>query len=203
MIWREKRVLLIVLGLLLLANTLFFFTYRVQYVSRLQDLDARQEQAEAQLDQARNARVTAEQQLAAYKKVQADLQVLYNERWSTPMQRLTALIDEVKRLAAASHLQPPSYSFTTGESKQVSTVPSTKGSVGTTTVGIAFTVQGTYEQVRRLINLLELSDQFVIIDAISLGANGTAADKVLTLNIRLKTLFKDVRTNAPAANRQL
>ncbi|HEY4642820.1 MAG TPA: GspMb/PilO family protein [Thermoanaerobaculia bacterium] len=201
MIWREKRVLLIVLGLLLLANTIFFFTYRVQYVSRLQDLDARQEQAQAQLDQARNARSTGEQQLAAYKKVQADLQVLYNERWATPMQRLTALIDEVKRLAAASHLQPPSYAFTSGESKQVSANP-VKGAIGTTTVGIAFTVQGSYEQVRRLINLLELSDQFVIIDGISLAASG-ATDKMLTLNIRLKTLFRDVRTNAPAANRQM
>ena len=205
MIWREKRVLLIVLGLLLLANTVFFFTYRVQYVSRLQDLDSRQEQAQAQLDQARNASITAEQQLAAYKKVQADLQVLYNERWSTPMQRLTALIDEVKRLAAASHLQPPSYAFTTTESKPLvgATGPSTKGSIGTTTVGIAFTVQGTYEQVRRLINLLELSDQFVIIDGISLASDGSGSDKTLTLNIRLKTLFRDVRTNAPAANRQL
>jgi hypothetical protein len=204
MIWREKRVLLIVLGLLLLANTVFFFTYRVQYVSRLQDLDARQEQVQAQLEQARNARVTAEQQLAAYKKVQADLQVLYNERWSTAMLRLTALIDEVKKLAAASHLQPPSYAFSTGASKQASTDQSaTKGSIGTTTVGIAFTVQGTYEQVRRLINLLELSDQFVIIDGISLGANGAAADKILTLNIRLKTLFRDPRTTVPAANRQL
>jgi hypothetical protein len=202
MIWREKRVLLIVLGLLLLANTIFFFTYRIQYVSRLQDLDARQEQAQAQLDQARNARITAEQQLAAYKKVQADLEVLYNERWSTPAQRLTALIDEVKRLAAASHLQPPSYSFSTGESKQVSASP-VKGAIGTTTVGIAFTVQGSYEQVRRLINLLELSDQFVIIDGISLATSGTATDRLLTLNIRLKTLFRDVRTNAPAANRQL
>ena len=51
MIWREKRVLLIVLGLLLLANTIFFFTYRVQYVSRLQDLDARQEQTQTKLEQ--------------------------------------------------------------------------------------------------------------------------------------------------------
>jgi len=207
MIWREKRILLIVLGLLLLANTVFFFTYRVQYVSRLQDLDTRQEQAQAQLDQARNARITAEQQLAAYKKVQADLQVLYNERWSTPMQRLTALIDEVKRLAAASHLQPPSYAFTTTESKPIAGTtsgPSTKGSIGTTTVSIAFTVQGTYEQVRRLINLLELSDQFVIIDGISLASSETiGSDKALTLNIRLKTLFRDPRTNAPAANRQL
>ena len=36
MIWREKRVLLIVLGVLLAANTVFFFTYRVQYKNRLQ-----------------------------------------------------------------------------------------------------------------------------------------------------------------------
>jgi hypothetical protein len=206
MIWREKRVLLIILGLLLLANTVFFFTYRVQYVSRLRDFDTRQEQAQAQLDQAHAARVAAEQQIAAYKKVETDLQVLYNERWSTPMQRLTALIDEVKRLAAASHLQPPSYAFTTTESKPIAGTTSgtpSKGSIGTTTVGIAFTVQGTYEQVRRLINLLELSDQFVIIDGISLASAGTETDKTLTLNIRLKTLFRDVRTNAPAANRQL
>ena len=43
----------------------------------------------------------------------------------------------------------------------------------------------------------------MIIDSISLGASGAATDKILTLNIRLKTLFRDVRTSAPAANRQL
>ncbi len=204
MIWREKRILLIVLGLLLLANTIFFFTYRVQYKSRLQDLDARQAQAAARLDQARHARITTEQQLAAYKKVQSDLQVLYNERWSTALQRLTALIDEVRRLAAASHLEPPSYQFTAGETKNASTVSNTKGSIGTTTVEIAFTVQGTYEQVRRLINMLELSDQFVIIDGISLASTPTASgDKTLTLNIRLKTLFREARTSAPSASKQL
>jgi len=208
MIWREKRILLIVLGLLLLANTIFFFTYRVQYVSRLQDLDARQAQAAARLDQARHARITTEQQLAAYKKVQNDLQVLYNERWSTAMQRLTALIDEVRRLAAASHLEPPSYQFSSGETKNSNVVSNTKGSIGTTTVEIAFTVQGTYEQVRRLINMLELSDQFVIIDGISLTSSPNAsanasAEKTLTLNIRLKTLFRDVRTSAPSASKQL
>ncbi len=204
MIWREKRILLIVLGLLLLANTIFFFTYRVQYVSRLQDLDARQEQEVARLDQARHARITTEQQLAAYKKVQNDLQVLYNERWSTALQRLTALIDEVRRLAAASHLEPPSYQFTSGETKNTNIVTNTKGSIGTTTVEISFTVQGTYEQVRRLINLLELSDQFVIIDGISLASNPTTVgDKTLTLNIRLKTLFRDARTGAPSPSKQL
>jgi hypothetical protein len=199
MIWREKRILLIVLGVLLLANTLFFFTYRVQYVSRLQDLDATKEQAQGRLQQARRARITAEQQLAASKKVQNDLQVLYNERWATPMQRLTTLIDEVKKLSAASHLEPPSYAFSSSETKTTNV----KGSVGTTTVGITYTVQGTYDQVRRLINLLELSDQFVIIDGINLVSNGVAADKTLTLNIRLKTLFRDTRGIAPTANKQM
>jgi Tfp pilus assembly protein PilO len=199
MIWREKRILLIILGVLLLANTVFFFTYRVQYVSRLEDLDGRQEQTKARLAQAQRARITAEQQLAAYKKVQNDLQILYNEHWSTPLLRLTALIDEVKKLAAASHLEPPSYAFSNSETKN----SGTRGSVGTTTVGIAFTVQGTYEQVRRLTNLLELSDQFVIIDGISLASNGATIEKILTLNIRLKTLFRDTRVNAPVANKQL
>jgi hypothetical protein len=79
-----------------------------------------------------------------------------------------------------------------------------RGSIGTTTVEIAFNVQGTYEQTRRLINLLELSDQFVIIDGISLATVGsTTGDKTLSLNIRLKTLFRDVRTNAPAASKKL
>lgn len=202
MIWREKRILLIVLGALLLANTVFFFTYRVQYVNRLQDLDARQEQVQSQLQQAQRTRLTAEQQLASYKKVQTDLQVLYNERWSTPAQRLTLLIDEVRRLAAASHLEPPSYAFTTTETKTIARVTPGSSSVGTTTVGIAFTVGGTYEQVRRLINLLELSDQFVIIDGISL-ASGSSADKTLILNLRLKTLFRDPHGAVTAANRQL
>jgi Tfp pilus assembly protein PilO len=200
MIWREKRILLIVLGVLLLANTVFFFTYRVQYVNRLEDLDAKQEQTKARLQQAHRARITAEQQLAAYKKVQSDLQVLYIKHWATPMERLTALIDEVKKLAAASHLEPPSYAFSSTETKNPNP---TRGSVGATTVGIAFTVQGTYEEARRLINLLELSDQFVIIDGISLASSGASADKTLTLNIRLKTLFRDTRMIAPAANKQL
>ena len=40
MIWREKRTLLFVLGAALLANAIFFFTYRVQYENRLRALDA-------------------------------------------------------------------------------------------------------------------------------------------------------------------
>ena len=42
MIWRERKIPLMVMGVLLLGNVFFFFTYRVQYQSRLHDLDTRQ-----------------------------------------------------------------------------------------------------------------------------------------------------------------
>jgi hypothetical protein len=187
MIWREKRILLIVLGVLLLGNTLFFFTYRVQYQKRLQDLDARLHLSEARLQRAQNERLAAEQQFGAYLQVQQDLQMIYNDRWATEPQRLTALINEVKRLSVASQLVPRTYSFSKSEDRDAAKA----SRIGTNTVMITFTVQGNYQQIRRLINLLELSDQFVIIDSINLAESG-GSDSTLTMNLRLKTLFREL-----------
>lgn len=197
MIWKEKRVLLIVLGVLLAANTVFFFTYRVQYKNRLQSLDERRHQAEEKLQQARAAKTAAEQRYASYLKIQADVQTIYSDEWSTETRRLTALIIEVKRLAVASQLVPKSYSFARTEQK-------IKGAgVDARSVTIAFTVQGNYQQARRLINLLELSRQFVIIDQVGLSSSD---NQVLTLNLFLKTLFRDAapsKEGANAANQEL
>lgn len=195
MIWREKRVLLIILGVLLAANTIFFFTYRVQYESRLSDLASRLDQTKAQLQEARHARVAAEAQLAAYRKAQNDIRQIYDVEWSTEPQRLTSFIGEVMRLGAMSKLAPRTYSFTG---------TATKGPKSTGTnaveVGVAFPVEGTYEQVRRLINLLEVSDQFVIIDQI--GLSSSTGDK-LSVTIRVKTLFRDSAAPPRTSNQEL
>ncbi len=196
MIWREKRVLLIVLGVLLLANIVFFFTYRVRYQSRLQDLDDRLARAETQLEQARTARVRAEQTYRSYKQIETDVDRIYNQHWATQSERLTAMISEVKRLTVASSLVPTTIGFAqtnvevkkqarraAGEPRRVQ-----RDSIGATEVGITFGVQGTYEQVRRLINLLELSEQFVIISQIGLTAREA---QVLDFNIYVKTLFRE------------
>ena len=120
MIWREHRALLTTLGVLLVANAIFFFTYRVQYESFLKALDTRLQQSEDQLQRARNKRQSAERQLASYKKIQADLQALYNTRWATEPQRLTSLINEIKHLAAESQVVPPkTFSFARTEDKEV------------------------------------------------------------------------------------
>jgi len=186
MIWREHRILLIVLGVLLVANAIFFFTYRVQYETRLQALDARLHQSEDDLQRARSKRIAADQTVASYRKVQTDLQTLYNSRWATEPERLTRLYAEIKRLAADSGIaMPKTFAFSRTEDKDMQKT----GGIGTVTVTISFTAQGNYQQLRRLINKLELSNQFVIIDAINLGS-GSSPDN-LTLNVRLKTLFRE------------
>ncbi|MEO8032846.1 MAG: hypothetical protein ABI837_00295 [Acidobacteriota bacterium] len=195
MIWREKRALLFVIGLILAANTIFFFTYRVQYEQRLHDLDSRKAQSEQNLQDAHTARAVTERQLAAFRQVQRDIDEVYNQRWSTQSERLIPLIKEVKRLAAASQLIPPSYSFSRTEPKV-----DQSGALNSTVVGISFAVQGSYQQVRRLINLLELSPQFVIIDSISLTSQN---DQTLNLNLHVKTLFRDPMPPARTASQQL
>jgi hypothetical protein len=67
--------------------------------------------------------------------------------------------------------------------------------LGANEVSITFSVDASYDQIRRMINLLELSQQFVIIEEVSLNSGG---DK--SLNLRLKTLFRD---EAPAAANRL
>jgi len=210
MIWREKRVLLIVLGVLLFANIGFFFTYRVQYQSRLQALDDRLAQAEGQLEQARTARVRAEQTYRSYKQIETDVDRIYNQHWATQSERLTAMISEVKRLTVASSLVPTTVTYSqnaVAAKKQLRGATNAprrvqRDSIGATEVGITFGVHGTYAQVRRLINLLELSDQFVIISQIGLSAR---EGQVLDLNLLIKTLFRedDLRATGPSPNTRL
>jgi len=198
MIWRENRLLLTILAVLLVANAVFFFTYRVQYESRLRALDARLQGAEDQLQRAHNKRMAVEQQVESYKKVQAELQTLYNSRWATEAQRLTTLIHEVKRLGTMTQLDPNAMSFSRVQDRELQR----SGGIGTATVIITFTVHGTYQQIRRLINTLELSNQFVIIDGINL-ASGGANDTNLALNLRLKTVFREPPRSTMMINKKM
>jgi hypothetical protein len=199
MIWKEKRVLLIVLALLLAANAAFFLTYRVQYQTRLDDLDGRLEQAEAQLLNARNLRLRAERNVSSYATVEANVKTVFEQHWSTRQERLTALIGEIKRLGEASGLIPSSYSFDQRTTQATVGLDRTRAeTIGASEVGMSFGVRGTYAQVRRLINLLELSRQFVIIDEVALR---TSDDQSLSLSLHIKTLFRDQQP--PAAGRRL
>jgi Tfp pilus assembly protein PilO len=179
-IWREKKWLLISLGGFLLANALFFVTYRVRYEERVRELDARLDQAQDRLQRARNERAAAEAELRTYQQTVNHIENIYSNIWATSDARLAPLLIEMRQLASASGLRPRSISYRMDTEEK---------DVGATFFEISFGVSGTYAQIRRMINLLELSRQFVIIDELSLSGDATGLN-VLQMNIRLKTLFR-------------
>jgi Tfp pilus assembly protein PilO len=180
MIWREKKWILIGLGAFLLANVLFFVTYRVRYEERVNELNGRLEEAQDRLKKARNERASTEQELTTYQSTVRNVDSIYTDIWSTSNRRLAPLIIEVRQLASRSGLTLNAINYD---------VAAQRKELGASFFVISFAVQGTYAQIRRLINLIELSRQFVIIDEISLSGDAGGAN-VLQMNLQLKTLFR-------------
>lgn len=175
---RTRYIVLTVLGVLLTANVIIFFSYRVRQQERVNELHAKREQLEAQLLDASNVRASKERQLKAYLETIDTVNEVLSKRWATPKERLVPLILEVRSLAEKSRLRPSSISYSATEPTKNSDV---------TTIDISFGVQGSYEQVRKLVHMIEHSRQFVYIDEISLTGS---EESTLQLNLRLKTLFR-------------
>ena len=180
MIWREKRWLLMALGVIFVLNLLFFVTYRVRFQQRVDDLDVRREAVVSELAAARAERASAEKDVKTFTQIVTTIDTVYNEWWGTPQERLVPLLNEMRELARRSELQPPSTSYSQVQNQQDLSEAAT--------LAISFAVRGSYEQVRRLINLIEYSDEFVIIEEIGLASGSDGSN--LVLNIRLKTLFR-------------
>lgn len=186
MMWSENRRLLTILGILLAVNIGFFLTYRVRYQQRVEDLEQRKAKAESDLMRARNERRAVERQAEAYREVESGIQRVYNESWSTPEERLTPLILELRSLARKSDLQPTAVTYNRDDS-----AANAKKTGGATEMTVSFSVTGRYDQVRRLINLIEISRQFVVIDQIGLGDSSTTDGSSVALRISLRTLFRE------------
>jgi len=189
MIWREKRWLLIGLGLFLALNAVFFVTYRVRYEERVRDLDSRLDQTRSDYELARTSRIAAERELAAYKKASADIATVYDDWWATRKERLAPLIVELGDLAQKSGLIPQGRAYAVDESRGPKNVD-----VHASAMTITFSVQGPYSKIRQLINMIELSQHFIIIQQIGLAdasGGGGAPGDTLTLGLSLKTLFRD------------
>jgi Tfp pilus assembly protein PilO len=182
MSFREHRALFSILAIILLANVVFFVTYRVRYGERLESLETRLESVRGDLERARRQRVEAERQLAGFEQIRSNISTVHTEHFSSSEQRLSRLITEIRAMTRQAGLEVSSISYDFSQQKR---------ELDTASMRIDFSVAGSYSQIRRLINLFELSQQFVIIDEISLSG---AAPGVLTLNISLKTIFHQPET---------
>jgi hypothetical protein len=154
------------------AAILYFGLYADRVTTLRQDLVAES----AQLERARVERRELEAARQRVSLNQAAIREFYDERLSTERRRLTRLIGEFKGLAARAGLRPDAISYPKTEIERYSL----------TKKGIVFNVKGTYEGLRRFLNFLDLSDDFVTLEQIGVSANEGAQ---LDLSLTLSALF--------------
>lgn len=181
MTFSRRNIVFGVLGILLVANLVIFFTYRVQQQQRIDVLRDSRTQLEQQLEAARAEQSLVREQIASVGRLEQELDRIFNDTWGRPDERLTPLLRELYRHASESGLQPTSRNYGTEQASQTGEA---------TSMTISFGVEGTYRQLRRMIDLVETSDQYVVIDSLGLGAS-TAGSSALAITMQLRTLFRE------------
>jgi hypothetical protein len=158
-IWRQRVwVWAIALGFLI-VNICGLLVYELGYANRVETLrrDLREqaaklgdERAERQrlLDLLRQARLNRESILR-----------LYGEHFSTRRQRLTGITAEVKSLASRAGMVPRAINYPEEQIQQYGLVKRS----------FIFNVDGNNTDLRKFINLLELSDSFLTLESIGLN----------------------------------
>ncbi len=180
-VWRLRIWFWIGVGLCVI-NAGLLSTYRGVYAGRFQALE--DEIAEVGNLRTRTTQEMArrEGQVATVEATRSRVASLYREGFATERERLTDLIREVKDLADRSGLPPGSISYPEEQLEQYGLVEKS----------LVFTVEGNYTQLRRLINQLETTDTFVVLESISLSE----ATPNLRIDLRLSTLFSDGESRA-------
>lgn len=180
--WRRRwKVWTIPLGVVIL-QVLGLVVYQARFSDRNSDLETLLESRQAELERREEIRLGYEGFLERAAQIEAETRTLYRDRFATEAERFTAAVREVKTLAERAGLEPTTLSYPEERLEAYDLIGR----------GFDFGVEGTYEQLRTLINLLELSDHFLILQSVSLsgegGASGSGSSR-LSIRLEISTVF--------------
>jgi Tfp pilus assembly protein PilO len=176
-IWRQRLWVWVPALLFFLANLGAFAVYTVGYRGRIEALQETLDGQEEKLKDLAKAQREDQTMLNRVHTNEQQVAQLYAERLSTRSRRLTGVTAEVKELAAKSGLIPRAFSYPEEKIQEF----------GLIRRSFVFTVQGTYVELRKFINLLEASHSFLTLDEVTL--NSTSDNQELNISLKLSTLF--------------
>ena len=143
-LWRQRWWLWAVPLLLVLLNAAVLSSYRLIYAGRVAALRSQIERERTELETMRSQRSELEKLVESAASSRRGIRRLYRETFATESERMAALIREVKDLATRSGLLPG----------QITYPEEDIGDHGLIRRSMVFTVEGTYADLRKLINLL-------------------------------------------------
>lgn len=176
-IWRQRLWIWVPALLFFLANVVAFAVYTVGYGGRLGALDDKLASQERTLETLKAEQRDAQAMLTRVRTNEQQVEQLYAERLSTRSRRLTGINAEVQAMAQKAGLVPRAFTFPETDIEEFGLVQRSH----------VFTVQGTYAELRRFINLVEASRSFLAIDEVRVSGNDDSPE--LSIALEISTLF--------------
>lgn len=181
-LWLQNRWLWAPALLFFVLNLGLLSAYRLVYAGRTQVLEDRLSRATAELAELEERRAVRQELLDRATRNRERVEELLRSRLAAERERLTGVISEVKGLARRVGLEPGSLSYPEERLEDYGLVKRS----------LVFGVEGTYMQVRQLINMLELSESFLTLEEVALSEAGGDSPR-LRMSLRISSLFVDDR----------
>ncbi len=184
--WRRNLWLWLPAAVFFLLTVVLLGVFALEFADETQVARTRLARRTEELDVIRAQRKRAQGIVEKVRASEEGLADFYGRRLSTEREGLTRILAEIKNLCRLSGIPPTSLAYERQalEGQDVSRRT------------ITFSVDGTYTQLRQLINFIELSDSFLILDEVSLRGNDVEGTP-LRISLKLSTLFT-VNSAAPA-----
>jgi Tfp pilus assembly protein PilO len=188
-IWRQRLWVWVPALVFFLANAGAFAVYKLGYAGRIESLQETLDEQQRQQQQLAAQQRSTQAMLARVRTNEQQVEQLYAGRLSTRSRRLTGITSEVKELAQKSGLVPRSITYPEEDIEEF----------GLTKRSFVFSVEGTYVELRKFINLLEVSPSFLSLDEVTVAGNSQGPE--LRIDLSLSTLFAKESEDAgvPAA----
>ncbi|HEY6320248.1 MAG TPA: hypothetical protein VJA16_01685 [Thermoanaerobaculia bacterium] len=165
-IWRQRLWVWAAALAFVALNGIGLLVYLFAYSDRVKTLEVDlRDQGQRQAD-VHAAHLHSEDLLRQARVNRERILQLYDEHFSTRRRRLTGVTAEVKDLARRAGLVPRSITYPEEQIQQYGLIKRS----------FIFSVDGTYADLRKFINLLELSDSFLTLEDASLAEEGQRRD---------------------------
>jgi type IV pilus assembly protein PilO len=188
--WRDRWLWWLPALLLLVINLFAYGWFQFAYSGAAESLS---ERLESRVAEAEEVEARVDRQRVVLNRVKATenrVAEFSAARLASPEARLTAVLREVSSLAGKAGLEPSSFRYPEDE----------LGDYGMSKRWVNFSISGTYMELRRFINLLELSDFFLTLEEVSLS--NRSEEEELRISLSVSTLFSTVPLERPAEEGQ-
>ena len=194
-VWRRTALRWSIPLVFCLLNLAAFGVYRAYFAGQVPALQETYGVASDQMSRLQDEKAQIEGFLERADEVRESVDGLYGERFATEAERFTRTVLEIKNRARQAGLDPGAISYPRTDLSEYDLVKR----------NIVFSVEGTYEQLRTFINFLELSDEFLTLESVSLGDRGLQQDARnprLSIQLSLSTVFVDEKRSAERRERE-